>query len=157
MHLLKAAALATVAVGATGGIALAADQGSRPAEPGRTLPTTAATPAQEHAGPVLAGHSAHPNSAHGHAYGRDHGTGKPAGVGKPTEAGGPVELGTPSHPAGPPFSVPPVSGRPSSTPPVPVPPVPTPSHPSGRPSTIPSHSHPAPSGPPTPIPSHSHP
>jgi hypothetical protein len=150
MHVVKTVVAATAAIAATGGITLAAAEGSgnRPDQPGRTLPTVANSHAQDHAGPVLAGH---PGRGQGHAYGRGHGTGIPAGVvtGRSEDADEPGEAG---EPQGPPFSVPPAHGRPTATPPVPVP-----SHPTGRPTSIPSHDHPAPSGPPTSVPSHSHP
>jgi hypothetical protein len=149
MRLVKIAGLATVAVATTGGIAFAAASSSAPSEPGRTLPTVAASQAQEHAGPVLASHAAH--TPKGHAYGRGHGTGKPAGV--PGGGGASEAVGNAVHPRAP-FSVPPVHGRPTVTPPVPAPPVSTPAHPTGPPTAIPSHAHPT--GAPSVTPSHSH-
>lgn len=152
MRLVKIAGLATVAVATTGGIAFAAASGgSAPSEPGKTLPTVAASQAQQHAGPVLASHAAH--APKGHAYGRGHGTGKPAGVpggGDASEA-----VANAAHPSGPPFPVPPVHGRPTVTPPVPAPPVSTPAHATGAPAAVPSHAHPT--GPPSVTPSHGHP
>jgi hypothetical protein len=143
MHVLKTVGLASIALAASSGIALAATAaaasgGGKPSVPGQTLPTVAASQAQVHAGPVLASHPTGPNS-HANSHAVNHPGGKPTTLGARANA---------DHPTGAPFSVPPVTGRPSSTPPVPAPPVPTPSH---RNAT--SH----PSGPPTPIPSHSHP
>jgi len=57
MHIAKLALLVVAGATASGGIALAsAETGSQPSDPGRVLPTNAASQAQVHAGPVLAQH-----------------------------------------------------------------------------------------------------
>jgi hypothetical protein len=59
MHLAKSAAVVVAAAAASGGIALAAaSPGGAPAQPGRVLPSAAASQAQEHAAVPL---SAHPS------------------------------------------------------------------------------------------------
>jgi hypothetical protein len=59
MYLAKTAALAAIALASTGGIALAAaSAGGGPTEPGRTLPSAAASQAQLHAAAALAAHPA---------------------------------------------------------------------------------------------------
>jgi hypothetical protein len=69
MHLAKSVAVVVIAAAASGGIALAAASPSgAPSQPGRDLPSTAASQAQEHAAPKL---SAHPSGkapkSHGNA------------------------------------------------------------------------------------------
>jgi hypothetical protein len=80
MHIAKLVLVTTAGVAASGSIALAATQGSQPSEPGRVLPTNAASQAQEHAAPVLA----------------EHPSGKPADAGN-SDATHPAPHGSP-HP-----------------------------------------------------------
>ena len=76
MRLANLAALSTAIAVASGGIALAAVESSnQPADPGRTLPSTAASQAQLHAGGVLAGHPS--KSAVSGAHGRPQGKPSP--------------------------------------------------------------------------------
>jgi hypothetical protein len=78
MHLAKSAAVVVIAAAASGGIALAAASPSgAPAQPGRELPSNAASQAQEHAAVPLSSHpSGKPaKSSHGKAAG--HGTPHP--------------------------------------------------------------------------------
>jgi hypothetical protein len=63
MRVMQLVALSAAATAVTGGIALAAvNSAGRPADPGHVLPTTAASQAQQHAGPVLAAHPTHGKS-----------------------------------------------------------------------------------------------
>ncbi len=63
MRVLQLAALSAAATAVTGGIAMAAVSSGGPAEPGRALPSSAASQAQEHAGAVLAARPTHGNGA----------------------------------------------------------------------------------------------
>jgi hypothetical protein len=79
MRIAKVALLAAATAAASGGIAFAAvHTSSQPSEPGRTLPSNAASQAQAHAAPVLANHP----------------SGQPSDAGKPADH--PAPHGTPS-------------------------------------------------------------